>query len=119
MPRPVGFLTFPIAVGGGFAVVADLKGCGGGVAVSAGSRWCHDGWRHGGGCEVVLTGGGVVEWCCPVVLRVLREKTFERYIYVPIVAAGLSCCPIRETSGSLEDFTVVRGYIVNVFEYSY
>jgi hypothetical protein len=63
---------------------------------------------------VVLTGGGVVEWCCPVVLKVLQEETFERYVYVLIVAAGLGCCPIRETSGSPEDFTVVRGDLVNV-----
>jgi hypothetical protein len=49
MPCPVGFLTGPIAVGGAFAVGADLKGCGGGVAVSAGSRWCRSGWRHGSG----------------------------------------------------------------------
>jgi hypothetical protein len=102
VPLPVGFLTVPVAVGGVFAVVADLKGCG-----SACSEWYRGGWRHGGGCWAVLTGGGVVEWCWPVVLEVLREKTSERYIYVLIVAAGLGCCPIRDTSGSSDDFTVV------------
>jgi hypothetical protein len=41
------------------------------------------------------------------VLEVLREKTFESYIYVLIIAAGLGYCLTRNTSGASEDLTGV------------
>jgi hypothetical protein len=55
---PVGFLAVSVAVhvAGAFAIVAEQESRGSGVAV--GVAWC----CHSGGCGVVLTSGGVVEW---------------------------------------------------------
>jgi hypothetical protein len=104
VPLPVGFLTFSVAVEGEFAVVADLEGRGGVVAVSAGG-WRRGGccclvvWHHGDGCLAVLS-GGVVRWCWMSCGRRLSKAIFMLSLSRPVSVAASPEAPqaLRKTS---------------------
>jgi hypothetical protein len=97
-------LTVSVAVhvAGAFAVVAEKEGCGSGVAV--GAAWC----CHGGGCRVVLSGGGVAEWCCSVVLEVLWEKTRRfRKLFMFSLSRPVSVAALPEIPQALRNTSLV------------